>query len=114
MRTLTANIVSPFPAVDALSSENGDVQLGIGPEHLRPACDDEGGIPLKVEFTEFLVGATYFYGEIQPGLPLVVQGRRGVPPKVGQTSSLSCDAADTLLYDNAGQRIRIATTLMHD
>jgi len=95
----------PF-AVPAGMPANRELQFGIRPEHLRPTRDNEQGLSLSVDFTEFLGGATYLYGQLQPGVSLVVQGGRGPAPKVGETISVTFDPADARLFDADGQRIR--------
>ncbi|MGV1873072.1 ABC transporter ATP-binding protein [Agrobacterium rosae] len=95
----------PFAAPPGLPV-NGDLQLGIRPEHLRQARDNEQGLTLTVDFTEFLGGATYLYGQLQPGISLVVQGGRGPASEVGKTVSVTFDPADARYFDSAGQRIR--------
>ena len=95
----------PF-AVPAGLPANRELQFGIRPEHLRPTRDNEQGLSLSVDFTEFLGGATYLYGQLQPGVSLVVQGGRGPAPKVGETISVTFDPADARLFDADGQRIR--------
>ncbi len=95
----------PFAAPAGLPA-NGELQFGIRPEHLRPTLDDEQGITLTVDFTEFLGGATYLYGQVQPGVSLVVQAGRGPAPKVGRTISVTFDPEDALYFDADGKRIR--------
>lgn len=83
-----------------------ELQLGIRPEHMRLAHEGEPGLEMTVDFTEFLGGATYLYGHVGRGLPIIVQSGTGPVADVGQTIFVSFDPADARLFDRDGLRIR--------
>ncbi len=87
----------------------GELQLGIRPEHIRPARTGEPALEMTVDFTEFLGGATYLYGHLGRGLPLVVQGGTGPVANIGQTISVSFDPDDARFFDKQGLRIRASS-----
>lgn len=84
----------------------GELQLGIRPEHMRPTRDGEPGLEMTIDFTEFLGGATYLYGHLGPDLPIVVQGGTGPVADVGQRIFVSFDREDARFFDKQGQRLR--------
>ncbi|WP_438618436.1 ABC transporter ATP-binding protein [Oryzifoliimicrobium ureilyticus] len=96
----------PFPW-PATSHKKEQLQFGIRPEHLRPTHNNEQGLTLSVDFTEFLGGATYIYGQVSPGISLVLQGNRGPAPAIGETITVTFDPTDARFFDSAGQRIRL-------
>lgn len=95
----------PTSVPQALPAQ-GELQLGIRPEHIRPARNGEPALEMTVDFTEFLGDATYLYGHLGPGLPLVVQGGTGPVANIGQTISVSFDSDDARFFDKEGLRIR--------
>nr|WP_152046873.1 ABC transporter ATP-binding protein [Aureimonas psammosilenae] len=99
---------TPLPLSGLSAPDGAAVQFGIRPEHLRPARDGEPALPFRVDFTEFLGGTTYLYGEVAPGLSLVTEGARGLAPAPGTVLRLAFDPADARLFDREGQRIRPA------
>lgn len=98
----------PTSVPQALPAQ-GELQLGIRPEHIRPARNGEPALEMTVDFTEFLGGATYLYGHLGPGLPLVVQGGTGPVANIGQTISVSFDPDDARFFDKEGLRIRASS-----
>ncbi|WP_062119068.1 ABC transporter ATP-binding protein [Aureimonas sp. AU40] len=96
----------PRPTLFGTGGEGGDIQLGIRPEHLRPARGSEPSLPFTVDFTEYLGGSSFLYGRCGEGLSLVVQGERGMAPKAGAEMGITCDTADMRLFDKAGKRLR--------
>ncbi len=102
-----AGVAMPCPALrDPGGSIGTSVQLGIRPEHLRPARDGEPSLPFTVEFTEYLGGSSFLYGRCGDGLRLVVQGARGPTPAPGTQIAITCDPADMRLFDNSDRRMR--------
>ncbi|KAB0677356.1 ABC transporter ATP-binding protein [Aureimonas leprariae] len=92
----------PAPAMP----DAGDIRLGIRPEHLHAVADGEPGLPFTVDFTEFLGGASWHYGQVAPGLPLVVQGEREPAPVPGTSFRVGCAHRDMRFFDHEGRRIR--------
>ncbi|MBB4000879.1 ABC transporter ATP-binding protein [Aureimonas pseudogalii] len=102
-----AGQILPAPALrEAARAADGEVTLGIRPEHLRLARPGEPFLPFTVSFVEFLGGASWFYGQVAPGVPLVVEGERGQAPSQGTRMQLFYDAGDARLFDGKGQRLR--------
>jgi len=82
------------------------IQLGIRPEHLRPARSGEPSLPFTIEVTEFLGGTTWLYGKVAGDIPLVIEGLRGSTPVAGTRLAVTADPADMRLFDQAGTRLR--------
>ncbi len=80
-----------------------EVQVGIRPEHLRPA----GAVPvrLRVEVIELLGATAFIHGELPSGKPVVAEWR-GVPPDSGETITVFADPVEVRLFDRGGLRIR--------
>ncbi len=79
----------PAPALGTRADPRLDVKLGIRPEHLRPARENEPGLPFTVDFAEFLGGTTYLYGQCGPDLSLVVEAGRGPVPAAGTSLAIA-------------------------
>ena len=98
--------VLPAPHLTTMLPDDPAIQVGIRPEHLRPARADEPSLPFTVDVTEFLGGTTWLYGRVTGDIPLVIEGIRGSLPVIGTQMAVTADRADMRLFDCDGTRLR--------
>ncbi|MET0428829.1 MAG: sn-glycerol-3-phosphate ABC transporter ATP-binding protein UgpC [Microvirga sp.] len=98
--------VLPAPHLTTMLPDDPAIQVGIRPEHLRPARADEPSLPFTVDVTEFLGGTTWLYGRVTGDIPLVIEGIRGSSPVIGTQMAVTADRADMRLFDCDGTRLR--------
>jgi lactose/L-arabinose transport system ATP-binding protein len=96
----------PAPGLQDAPPPDQTIQLGIRPEHLRPAQDGELSLPFTVSFSEFLGGVTYVYGDIAKGLPCVMEVDRALDVNRGTTLQITAVCDDMRCFDLEGQRLR--------
>ncbi|KFE33818.1 ABC transporter ATP-binding protein [Thioclava atlantica] len=95
-----------MPGPDLETSHKGALTLGIRPEHLRIARENEPCFPMRVHFSEFLGGVTYLYGDLESGTRCTVEIGRGISAEPGDLLHLTTDSADMRLFDGEGRRLR--------
>lgn len=96
----------PAPGLQDAPPPDQTIQLGIRPEHLRPAQDGEPSLPFTVSFSEFLGGVTYVYGDIAKSLPCVMEVDRALDAGRGTTLQITAACDDMRCFDLDGQRLR--------
>jgi len=111
----TVHLQSPLGLVldlpDAsMRAPQGDVRLGIRPEHLKIATDDgPGSFSVEVAITERLGVETYLtVGPIDQ--PLIVRAEGDISLRPGDRVSLTVDASACHLFDQSGQAIRLTNS----
>jgi lactose/L-arabinose transport system ATP-binding protein len=82
------------------------LRLGIRPEHLTAGSDTGSGLPVRVEFSEYLGSTRYIYCATTEGDTLVVEQRGGLEPKPGDTVRLTPEASQIRLFAPSGERLR--------
>jgi sn-glycerol 3-phosphate transport system ATP-binding protein len=91
----------PLPAA---APRDGDLVLGLRPEHASLAADGTGGWPLRIEMIEMLGAERLVYGRIGDALFTVrVEGTLAAP-KVGDVMALRMDARYLHWFDPATQQ----------
>ncbi|RYH08459.1 ABC transporter ATP-binding protein [Tropicimonas sp. IMCC6043] len=96
----------PDPGLAARLAEGTRLQVGIRPEHLRPAEPGEPAMPLTAQFAEFLGGTTYLYGIVGEGLDCVMEVDRSVDTKQGNQLNVTAAPDDIRCFGEDGLRIR--------
>ncbi len=87
------------------AAEGAEVSVGIRPEHMRFAREDEASIPMTVEYFEFLGGSSYLYGTVGSA-SCVVESPRSRKHGAGSVARMTMDADRICLFDENEQRIR--------
>ncbi|MFV0384075.1 ABC transporter ATP-binding protein [Paracoccus sp. (in: a-proteobacteria)] len=85
--------------------EGGDLWVGIRPEHMRIAREGEASIPMRVDYFEFLGGASYLYGTVGTA-SCIVESHRERLHASGSRAGLALDPDRICLFDLNEQRIR--------
>ncbi|MBF2758856.1 MAG: sn-glycerol-3-phosphate ABC transporter ATP-binding protein UgpC, partial [Ectothiorhodospiraceae bacterium AqS1] len=78
---------------------DGAVSVGLRPQHLKAAADENS--PLKLDITEHLGGVTYDYLSAPTGERVVVESPGDEDFRSGARLRLDFDAKDALLFDTA-------------
>ncbi|MEZ5753757.1 MAG: sn-glycerol-3-phosphate ABC transporter ATP-binding protein UgpC [Paracoccaceae bacterium] len=86
----------------ALPAQGAKVEVGLRPQHLRVTEGDTH----RVEMTEALGGVSYVHVAAGTGEKLVIEAKGDVIPAIGTRIGVGFDAADALLFDEAGLRLR--------
>ncbi|MEO1985887.1 MAG: sn-glycerol-3-phosphate ABC transporter ATP-binding protein UgpC [Martelella sp.] len=81
------------------------VTLGVRPQHIRLAAEDQAGFEIAITLVEALGTETVVYGEAGNGerVMAVLAGQHAL--KTGTTIRVAFDVADVHLFDEAGQRM---------
>ncbi|AQZ51227.1 ABC transporter ATP-binding protein [Martelella mediterranea] len=81
------------------------VTLGVRPQHIRLAAEDQTGFEIAITLVEALGTETVVYGEAGNGerVMAVLAGQHAL--KTGTTIRVAFDVADVHLFDEAGQRM---------
>ncbi len=81
------------------------VTLGVRPQHIRLAAEDQTGFEIAITLVEALGTETVIYGEAGNGerVMAVLAGQHAL--KTGTTIRVTFDVADVHLFDEAGQRM---------
>ena len=97
-----------LPAPDGLSAQKPgtDVSVAIRPHLIFPVSENEPGLPVKVDFAEYLGDKTYVHGQSSGGHTVVTEIAAGPPPAPGSTIRLGYRAADIFAFDADGARLR--------
>ncbi|TBW36991.1 ABC transporter ATP-binding protein [Siculibacillus lacustris] len=101
-------IVFDRPIAEGFAAQAGaTVRVGIRPEHLRIGGHDDAILPARLDRTEFLGADALAHLRLPDGAPIVAKAtpeiyRGFVPGPVG----LAWNAADLLVFDAAGDRLR--------
>jgi lactose/L-arabinose transport system ATP-binding protein len=86
--------------------EAAKVKMGIRPERFdRPEIGDVE-LPLTVDLLENLGGTTLVHAHLPGGAPVVLEQRGNVGTRTGETLTARCNAADIMVFDQTGRRIR--------
>jgi sn-glycerol 3-phosphate transport system ATP-binding protein len=88
-------------ALPAAAPQSGELVLGLRPEHAELQTREAAGWPLKVEALEMLGAERLVYGRIGETLFTLRIDATRVPPKVGDTVSISTAAAQLHWFDAA-------------
>ena len=111
MNFLRGRAVAGTIVLDAGSSVpgpgNGDVRLGIRPEHFL--IDGAGkAISAQIDVVENLGGTRYLYATTSSGENLVIEAREQTGIKAGDTVPLGFRPDRAMTFSAAGQRLRAA------
>lgn len=87
------------------SVRQGEVQVGIRPEHFVAAGAGDGDVLVKVDVVENLGGTRFVYGAIGTE-PVIVEARDNLGIKAGDTVPFGIQTARALLFEPGGQRLR--------
>lgn len=110
MNFLSAKVHSGMASFPGLSnplpirSPDGDVQIGIRPEHFRIG-EGQHALNMQVDVAENLGGTRYLYGSLEDGTPIVAEAR-DVPVKSGEVARLNFDPQRALVFAGDGNRLR--------
>lgn len=87
---------------------DGEVKIGIRPEHLHPQT--QGDVPLNVivDVVENLGGTRYVYGTLDSGEPVIVEDREKRGARMGDVLTVGFQPADAHIFSSAGERIGAA------
>jgi sn-glycerol 3-phosphate transport system ATP-binding protein len=88
-------------ALPAAAPRSGELVLGLRPEHAELAAGDVNGWPLKVEALEMLGAERLVYGRLGEALFTVRLDATLVPPKVGDTVSITATPEHLHWFDAA-------------
>ena len=102
MVTLAPDVAWP---VASLPTEASEIIVGIRPEHFVPAPQNTN-LPVLVEVLENLGGTRYVYGQFGAEQPVIVEDRRDVEIKPGETCSFPLDLSKAIYFDATGKRLR--------
>ena len=82
------------------------LMVGIRPEHVGLPDTADVVADFQVEVVENLGGTRYQYGTLPSGEATVIEARNRPRPKPGEVISIGFRAAQTLLFDAQGARLR--------
>ncbi len=82
------------------------VSVGIRPHVLCPVDEAATGLPVQVDFAEYLGDKTYVHGQSPSGHTVVAEIASGPPPAPGTFLQLGVRAEDLFLFDGDGKRLR--------
>ncbi len=86
------------------------LMVGIRPEHVGLPDGADMVADFRVEVVENLGGTRYLYGSLPSGETMVIEARNRPRPKPGEVISVGFHAAQTLLFDANGARLRPPTS----
>ncbi|WP_304610565.1 ABC transporter ATP-binding protein [Oryzibacter oryziterrae] len=94
------------PVVASFGTDKRALSIGVRPDsfHIAPAGTE--GIPITIDFSEFLGNTTYLYGQTGDGHRVVAKAESVGELEPGTAVKLTVDPGDVLLFDAAGQRLR--------
>jgi lactose/L-arabinose transport system ATP-binding protein len=95
-----------MPHVKALAGRSGPVTVAIRPDALHPTQGGSPGLPVSVEFSEYLGNATYIYGQTGTGERVVTTVPGKAEVAAGATADLAVAPENVLLFDAEGHRLR--------
>jgi sn-glycerol 3-phosphate transport system ATP-binding protein len=98
------NVAGPSLPLPAPAPRNGELILGLRPEHATLAAGDGTGWPLRVEMVEMLGAERLVYGRLGDELFTVRLEGTLVPPPIGDTVWLRMDARRLHWFDAATQQ----------
>ena len=99
--------VGPTLALPGAAPRNGELILGLRPEHAGLGTADGDGWPMRVEMIEMLGAERLVYGRVGDALFTVRIDGTLAPPKAGEMVSLQMDAAHLHWFDaRTQQRVR--------
>ncbi|NTF45128.1 ABC transporter ATP-binding protein [Rhizobium rhizogenes] len=87
-------------------SAGENLLLGVRPEHLIVASDQEDAIRVTVDVTEYLGGTRYLYCQTEDGQSLIAEYREGPDVGRGDTLHLRCPPERRRYFDKQGERLR--------
>jgi len=93
---VTAPGLAPRPITAAPAPAEGQLTLGVRPNHLR--LDPEGGTH-TVDITEALGGVSYLYLDADSGERLVVEAGEGIAARPGERVGLNVDPGHLYMFD---------------
>jgi sn-glycerol 3-phosphate transport system ATP-binding protein len=96
--------VGPSLPLPAPAPRQGELILGLRPEHASLVPDGADGWPLRVEMIEMLGAERLVYGRIGDALFTVRVDGTAVPPQVGDTLTLRMEARQLHWFDAATQQ----------
>jgi sn-glycerol 3-phosphate transport system ATP-binding protein len=100
------NVAGPALELPADAPRNGELILGLRPEHARLSAGGEAGWPMQVEMIEMLGAERLVYGRLGDTLFTVRIEGTLLPPKPGDMMSVTMDADHLHWFDVAtGQRV---------
>jgi sn-glycerol 3-phosphate transport system ATP-binding protein len=100
------NVAGPALELPADAPRNGELILGLRPEHARLSAAGEAGWPMQVEMIEMLGAERLVYGRLGDTLFTVRIEGTLLPPKPGDMMSVTMDAGHLHWFDVAtGQRV---------
>ncbi|MDR3514815.1 MAG: sn-glycerol-3-phosphate ABC transporter ATP-binding protein UgpC [Azospirillaceae bacterium] len=85
---------------------DGAVSVAIRPHLLHLVGDSDPGIPVKIDFAEYLGDKTYVHGQSRSDHAVVTEIASGPPPAPGSIIRLGSRPEDVLLFDGGGSRLR--------
>ncbi len=94
-----------LPALADRPGEGDRIMIGIRPEHWKIAQKGQSCVPFKVDFSEFLGGASYLYGTIG-ATGCTVEVERAAIAKPDTVLHLTVDPEAMCIFDAHEQRIR--------
>jgi sn-glycerol 3-phosphate transport system ATP-binding protein len=95
---MTFNVAGPALALPAPAPRNGDLILGLRPEHADLEAN-ESGWPLRVEMVEMLGAERLVHGRLGDELFTIRIDGTLVPPAIGDVVSLRMDARHLHWFD---------------
>ena len=93
------------PLCEAFPAVGAEVVLGVRPEHFFEAGEGDCDIPVKADVAEHLGSVSYVYANAGPE-ELIVEREAARQRASGDHFTVSIKAERSLLFDNAGARIR--------
>lgn len=91
-----------------MSAPQGEVRMGVRPEHLKVTAEGHGRFSLEVSIVERLGVETYLTVG-PPDLPLIVRAEGDMSIRPGDHVSLTADPSACHLFDQSGKAIRLKT-----
>jgi lactose/L-arabinose transport system ATP-binding protein len=88
------------------ATENGDVKLGIRPEHLVPTSREHASFSATVDFSENLGSIRFLHCALESGESLTVELRGDVDVASEGSIWLTCDPRHVRLFSPEGERLR--------
>ncbi|MFL6664928.1 MAG: TOBE domain-containing protein, partial [Rhizobacter sp.] len=98
------NVAGPSLPLPGPAPRNGELILGLRPEHATITAGDGTGWPLRVEMVEMLGAERLVYGRLGDELFTVRLEGTLVPPAIGDTVWLRMDARRLHWFDAATQQ----------
>jgi len=101
------NVAGPALALPAAAPRNGELILGLRPEHAELVAGPAEGWPLRIEMVEMLGAERLVHGRLADELFTIRIDGTLVPPAIGDVVSLRMDARHLHWFD-AGTKQRVA------